>query len=135
MKVLIVDENPYDLLLQAELLALKGFTVVHAKSAVSGMKAITTEKPDLIVADMPPVDPAVEDPNALLRAMVTIYDLPMIALSYVGPSTITGASTAALGCIGQIAKPIDIRTFAEDVLSLWQARPQTSWGAVMQGDR
>src|SRR5882757_4848954 len=74
MKVLIVDGNPADLLLQADLLALKGFTVTHARSAVDGMKSITTDNPDLVIADVMPYDTTYEDPNAVLRAMVTIFD-------------------------------------------------------------
>ena len=121
MKVLIVDENPTDLRLQAELLANQGFTVMHARSAVDGMKSITTDNPDLIVADVVPDFPGYDDPSALLRAMVCIYDLPMIAVSHGARSSSPGDP---LGCIGQIAKPIDTRTYADEILKLWEARPQ-----------
>ena len=121
MKVLIVDENPADLLMQTDLLALKGFTVMHARSAVDGMKYITTENPDLVIADVMPYDTTYEDRNAMLRAMVAIYDLPMIAVSYgVKPNRTSG--TQRLGCIGLIAKPINTRTYADDVLKLWESR-------------
>jgi CheY-like chemotaxis protein len=117
MKVLIVDENPADLLIEANLLALKGLTVAHARSAVEGMNSITTEHPDLIVADVMPSKLTDLDSSALLRAMVTIYDLPMITISHTGVT-----DPEPLGCIGQICKPIDIRTFADDVLRIWDAR-------------
>ena len=120
MKVLIVDENPADLLMQADLLALKGFTVTHARSAVDGMKSITTENPDLVIADVMPYDATYEDPNAMLRAMATIYDLPMIAVSY-SVKTDRATGTERLGCIGLIAKPINTRTYADDVLKLWES--------------
>ena len=119
MKVLIVDENPADLLMQADLLALRGFTVTHARTAVEGIKSITTENPDLVIADVLPYDTTYEDPSAVLRAMVTIYDVPMIAVSY-GAKSDRSTGNERLGCIGLIAKPIDTHTYADDVLTLWQ---------------
>jgi len=127
MKVLIVDENPADLLMQADLLALKGFTVTHARSAVDGMKSITTENPDLVIADIMPYDTTYADPNAVLRAMATIYDLPMIAVSY-GTKTDRTMGNERLGCIGLITKPIDTRTYADEVLKLWESCTATQGG-------
>lgn len=127
MRVLIVDENPADLLVQADLLALKGFTVTHARSAVEGVKSITTDNPDLVIADVMPYDTTYEDPSAVLRAMATIYDLPMIAVSYsVKPDRTAGDER--LGCIGLIAKPINTRTYADDVLKIWETCTATQGG-------
>jgi len=117
LKVLIADDNPADLLMQADLLVLEGHTIVRAHSVIDAVRAIVAQAPDLILADIARLEPSFVDYGSILLAASVIYDVPLIAVS--ADDTIDRPGVVHYeGCVGSISKPIDTRAFAANVLRL-----------------
>src|SRR5437588_20845 len=104
MKVLIVDRNPADLLMQADLLGQTECAVILAGSADDALPLIASEDPHLILADIAQLDVGVISPASMLRAVASIYEVPIIAVSSL--EELGSLSCSALGCAGLIARPI-----------------------------
>lgn len=113
-KVLIVEDNERNLTLEKDLLEVAGFEVFTAVNAQSGIIIAKKEKPDIIVLDIRLPDMRGTEAAEKLRADDTTRDIPIIFVtaSVLGDDLkqIMGFSNS-----GYISKPIDTRTFAEDV--------------------
>src|SRR3972149_3659871 len=51
-KILVVDDTPQNVKLLADLLTVKGYTVVTAASGPEALKQLDTERPDLVLLDV-----------------------------------------------------------------------------------
>src|SRR5438093_2380523 len=51
-KILVVDDTPKNVKLLADLLTIKGYTVVTAASGAEALKQVEAEKPDLVLLDV-----------------------------------------------------------------------------------
>ena len=112
--ILIVDDNPIDLKLAAEVLEVHGFKVESAADAEEAQRILLHRMPDLIVTDiaLPGMDGLTF--TRRLRTDERLGQIPVVALTAFamrGDEEIA----AAAGCSGYIVKPIDIRRFAEQI--------------------
>jgi CheY-like chemotaxis protein len=112
--ILVVDDNDAGLLLARSVLELNGFRVDSAGSLKEVLERLNAGRPDLILMD---IQLPGEDGLAvtrLLKADPVTASIPIVALT---AHAMIGDRKQALaaGCSGYITKPIDTRTFGDQV--------------------
>jgi two-component system cell cycle response regulator DivK len=108
--VLLVEDNEVNRYLARFLLEHGGFSVVTANNGMEALDQARARRPDLILMDiqMPVMDGY--EATRLLKADERLRSVPVVALTaYAMPHERERALAA--GCVGQIEKPIDTRTF------------------------
>jgi CheY-like chemotaxis protein len=115
-RILVVDDNPLNIKLVADVLGSEGFTVERAQDALQAQAILKHSLPDLILMDiaLPGMDGLTL--TRLLKADARLSHIPVVALT---ASAMKGDDKKALaaGCAGYITKPIDTRDFARQVRS------------------
>lgn len=110
MKILIVEDNPANMKLASDLLKMKGYRVIQAMEADSGITMAKTEMPDLILMDiqLPGMDGL--EATRILKANPETAAIPVVALT---AFAMKGDEEKMLeaGCDGYIAKPIRYKEF------------------------
>jgi CheY-like chemotaxis protein len=112
--VLIVDDNPIDLKLAAELLKVHGYAVDGAADAEEAQRLLLHQVPDLIVTDiaLPGMDGLTF--TRKLKADDRLKHVPVVALTAFAMRGDEELAAAA-GCRGYFVKPVDVRRFAEQI--------------------
>jgi len=115
--VLLVEDNPANLELATDLLEMAGWRVVPAPTAEAALDLAARAPFDLILMDvrLPGID-GLEAARRLKQNPRTA-GIPVAALT---AQAMPGDREAALaaGCVGDIAKPIDTRRFAQTVAAV-----------------
>ncbi|GMU52065.1 MAG: hypothetical protein AMXMBFR33_12110 [Candidatus Xenobia bacterium] len=116
MRILLVEDNPMNLELETDLLELHGHEVFGAGNAEEGLRMARELMPDLILMDvsLPGMDGL--EATHQLHQDPTTHHLRVVALTaHAMPADEERARQA--GCCGYITKPIDTRTFVDQVES------------------
>lgn len=113
-RILIVEDNEANQLLERAVLEMDGFEVEVVGSASEAEDVIRGQSPDLVLMD---VQLPGEDGLSLtrrLKANAQTSSIPVVALT---AHAMLGDRELALnaGCAGYISKPIDTRTFGFQV--------------------
>jgi CheY-like chemotaxis protein len=112
--ILIVDDNPTNLKLASEILAMEGYAVLNAGDAEEAQDLLQSAIPALILMDiaLPGMDGLTL--TRKLKADPKLKHVRIVALS---AFAMKGDDQKALdaGCEGYITKPIDTRTFAQQI--------------------
>ena len=112
--VLVVEDDPGSLLLTRTVLEEAGYNVITASTADDALAQLDQKLPALILMD---VDLPGRDGLSLTRLLKTMSPttaIPVVALT--AHSSLQRRQDAmASGCIGFIAKPIDIHSFPQRV--------------------
>jgi len=113
-RILIVDDNPINLKLAADVLEAASFAIDRAVDAEQAQHVLSETVPDLILMDiaLPGMDGLTL--TRKLKADPRFEGIPIIALT---ASAMKGDDRKALeaGCISYISKPIDTRKLAQQV--------------------
>lgn len=114
MKILIVEDNDINMKLIKTILKSKGHQMIEAADGEEALREAVKEKPDMILMDIqiPKVDGL--EATRRIRAMEDIKLTPIIALT---AHAMEGDREKILeaGCDGYIAKPINTRTFIQEI--------------------
>ena len=113
-KILIVDDNENNLMLEKDLLEIAGFEVFEAGNATSGIAIAMKEVPDIIVMDVRLPDMRGSEAAKILRQNKNTNHIPIV---FVTASVLSEEREAIQAIInsGFISKPIDTRTFAKEI--------------------
>lgn len=113
-KALVVDDNEDNLMLEKDLLEVAGFEVFEAEDAASGIAAARKERPDVIVMDVRLPDMLGSEAARILRRKKETCDIPIV---FVTASVMAEEKEGirAITNTGFIGKPINTRTFADEV--------------------
>ena len=107
--ILVIEDNPSNLLLISTVLRRAGYRVVEADTAASGLEAARSEPPALILMDisLPGMDGL--EATRILKGDKLTAGIPVVALT---AHAMVGDEERALdaGCDGYLTKPIDSRT-------------------------
>jgi two-component system cell cycle response regulator DivK len=109
-RILVIEDNPDNMVLTVMLLESVGHTVLPAIDAEAGLTIARSERPDLILMDiqLPGMDGL--QATALLKQDPVTRVIPVIALTALAMKGDEQRIRAA-GCDGYIAKPISIQEF------------------------
>jgi CheY-like chemotaxis protein len=120
LRILLVEDNMANELLAQAVLERDGFDVDVADSAQEALSALKLHAPDLILMDiqLPEVDGLTL--TRQLKADPATASITVVALT---AHAMAGDKEEALaaGCAGYISKPIDTRTFGEQVRAFLQS--------------
>lgn len=113
-RILIVDDNPINLKLAADVLEADGYAVERAEDAEQAAQLLNCVMPDLILVDiaLPGIDGLTF--TRRLKADDRFRHLPVVAIT---AFAMKGDEKKAFdaGCSGYITKPIDTRGFSRQV--------------------
>jgi CheY-like chemotaxis protein len=121
--ILIVDDNPTNLQLAADLLEYEGYPVLRAQDAMEALDFLKHAKPGLILMDvqMPGMDGLML--TRRLKADPAYQHIPIIVLTAFAMKGDEDKAREA-GCDGYITKPIDSRKLPGQVSEIL-AHPHT----------
>ncbi|MFW5691850.1 MAG: response regulator [Chloroflexota bacterium] len=115
-RVLYIEDDANNRMLVRRVLMVEGIQVEEADSAVVGINMAVDNPPDLILMDisMPEMDGLTATSH--IRQHPQISHVPIVALT---ANVMEGDRDRSLdaGCDGYISKPIDVDTFAQQVLN------------------
>lgn len=113
-KVLVVDDNKNNLMLEKDLLEVAGFEVFEAENASEGIAIARRENLDIIIMDVRLPDMRGTKAAKILREDKETRDIPII---FVTASVMAEDKEELKGITnsGFISKPINTRTFAKKI--------------------
>ena len=120
-RILIIEDNPMNLELAADLLEAVGYPVARATTAEQGIQEAQADPPALILMDVSLAGMDGLTATRILRQAEPTKAIPIVALT---AHAMTGDEEKALaaGCNGYITKPIDTRTFPEVIAGFMASR-------------
>lgn len=115
--VLVVEDNEKNRKLARDLLSFRGFRVAEATTATDALIAARAEPPDLVLMDVALPDMDGVEALRLLRSDPLTKGVPVVAVT---AFAMKGDRERLLdeGFDGYVAKPIDVRTFVDALLSI-----------------
>jgi CheY-like chemotaxis protein len=121
--ILIVEDNPANQLLVSAVLEREGYVIVLAGSALEARAVIDRRLPNLILMDvqLPGIDGLTF--TRQLKSDPVTADIPVVALTALAMSG-DRERTLEAGCVGYISKPINTRTFADEVRGYLRPKPE-----------
>ncbi|MFY9813368.1 MAG: response regulator [Dehalococcoidales bacterium] len=113
-KVLVVDDNASNLMLEKDLLEIAGFEVFVSENAAGGIAITRKEKPDIIIMDVRLPDMRGTEAARILRREKETSGIPIV---FVTASVMAGGIEEIKNITnsGFIGKPINTRTFAKEI--------------------
>ena len=113
--ILIVEDNERNMKLARDVLQFHGFRTIETVSGEEGVAMARANAPDLILMDisLPGIDGV--EATRQLKSEPSTASIPIVALT----ASVLQADRARFdeaGFAGLIAKPIDVMTFAQEVL-------------------
>ena len=113
-KILVVEDNAVNRRLVGFLLRARGYQVREATSAREAFELIAVERFDLILMDvqLPELDGL--EATRRLKGDAATRDIPVVAVTSYAMKGDREKALAA-GCCGYITKPIDQKTFVQEV--------------------
>jgi CheY-like chemotaxis protein len=119
IKVVVVDDNENNLLLEKDLLEVAGFTVITAVDATEGIILARQEHPDLIVLDIRLPDMRGSEAAMILRKDEQTRNIPIVfvtaSVMQEGKDEIKAIPNSTF-----IGKPINTRTFVNDIKHFYE---------------
>lgn len=115
-RIVIIEDNAENARLAERILRRAGHEVFTAEDGEVGLNMVLENTPDLLLVDLGLPDIDGQTVVAMLRQNERFYSMPIIAVT-AWPERAALDMARAYGCDGVISKPIDTRTFAEQVAS------------------
>lgn len=116
-KILMIEDDEYNRDMQSRRLMIKGYQVVMAEDAESGIDMARTESPDLILMDvsLPGMDGY--EATRRIKSQPETRSIPVIALTAWAMDTDREQALAA-GCDDYDSKPVDFRRLVSKIEAL-----------------
>jgi CheY-like chemotaxis protein len=115
--ILVIDDNPTNLKLASDVLALEGYAILQAADAEIALTVIDSHDIDLILMDiaLPEMDGLTL--TRLLKSRENQKRIKIVALTAFAMMG-DDAKAMSAGCDGYITKPINTRTFGAQVRAI-----------------
>jgi CheY-like chemotaxis protein len=113
-RILIVEDNADNLELMRFLLDHAGYQVLCTTTGLQALEAIRQEAPDLIVLDLGLPELDGWSLAQTLKEDPATQQIPLVAVTAYTLSSDRRRAMAA-GCDGFISKPMDVRSFVEEI--------------------
>jgi two-component system cell cycle response regulator DivK len=112
--ILIVEDNDKNLKLARDVLQYRGFRTLEATTAADGIALAAEHLPDLVLMDIQLPDADGISALGQLRAQPATAAIPVVALTAFVMQA-DRERIAAAGFDGYLAKPIDVKSFPDQV--------------------
>jgi two-component system cell cycle response regulator DivK len=112
--VLVVEDIPDNAELARRVLTARGYDVLHAPDAETGLQMAVNHRPDVILVDLGLPDADGQTLVGWMRRVPELTHTPIIACT-AWPEETARRMVQAYGCDGYIRKPIRVATFAQEV--------------------
>ena len=96
------------------ILEARNHQILQAEDGESGLQIAVEEIPDLILVDLGLPDIDGQTLIALIKRVPELKDIPMVAVT-AWPEDTAREMATAYGCNGFISKPINTRTFPDQI--------------------
>lgn len=113
-RIVLIEDDPHSARLASRLLTRAGHEVLAASDGETGLALFEQGVPQLVMVDLGLPDVDGQTVIGIIKQMPGLADVPVLAFT-AWPQETAEAMVQAYGCSGVILKPIDTRTFAEDV--------------------
>ena len=120
--IIIIEDNPNSARLAQKLLSRAEYAVEIAEDGETGYTVAMESDPDLILIDLGLPDIDGQTIIAMLKQQPNMQQTPIIAFTAY-PAATAQEMAKAYGCDGVIVKPIDTRTFVEQVVGFMRSDP------------
>lgn len=118
--IVVIEDNHQNARMADKLLRRAGYTVKLAEDGEMGLQAVFEERPDLVLIDLGLPDIDGQTVVSMIRQRPDLCRVPIIAFT-AWPQETAHSMAQAYGCDGVIVKPINTRTFAQQVGAFLQA--------------
>lgn len=118
-RIVVIEDNPQSARMAAKLLRIVGHDVILAEDGETGLAAVMENLPELVLMDLGLPDIDGQTVIALMRQQPDLAAIPIVAFT-AWPQETAHEMAHAYGCDGVISKPIDTRTFAQQVAAYMQ---------------
>lgn len=112
--IVIIEDNAQSARMAAKLLRIRGHKVIVAEDGEMGLTTVFEKQPELVLIDLGLPDIDGQTVIALIHQQPNLQAIPLIAFTAWPPDT-AFSMARAYGCDGVITKPINTRTFANQV--------------------
>jgi CheY-like chemotaxis protein len=112
--VVVIEDNVQSARLVTKLLERAEIKVTLAETGESGLEAVFEQRPDLVLVDLGLPDIDGQTVVGVIRQQTGFETMRVIAFTAWPPET-AQEMAKAYGCDGVISKPIDTRTFVEQI--------------------
>lgn len=112
--ILQIEDNYANKLLIERVLEPHGYRLLHADTGVAGINLALEQKPDLILIDMGLPDIDGQTVVTHMRQTAELAGVPIVAIT-AWPPHIATEMAIRYGCDGCITKPIDVKTFPDQI--------------------
>ena len=113
-KVLVIDDNKNNLMLEKDLLEVAGFEVLEAENALNGIAMAIKEIPDIIIMDIRLPDMRGSEAAWIIHQNKNTCNIPIVFVT----ASVMAEGREEIKDIpnsGFIGKPINTRTFAKEI--------------------
>jgi DNA-binding response OmpR family regulator len=114
MHITVIEDDTQSARMVVKLLQKTDHQVTISETGEAGLTSIFAEPPDLILIDLGLPDIDGQTVIALLRQQAALTGIPIIAFT-AWPEHAAHSMAKAYGCDGVITKPINTRTFVEQI--------------------
>ncbi len=112
--IVVIEDNVQNARMAAKLLRNAEHKVMIAEDGETGLMTVFENNPDLVLIDLGLPDIDGQTVIALIRQQPGLEDMPVIAFT-AWPEDTAHSMAQAYGCDGVITKPINTRTFADQI--------------------
>ena len=112
--ILQIEDTPANQILVERVLEPHGYKLLHAADGASGLAMARSTSPDLILVDMGLPDIDGQTITTLMKQDASLANVPIIAIT-AWPPDVAQQMTERYGFDGLITKPIDIKTFPDQI--------------------
>jgi len=112
--VVLIEDNQQNARMAEKILKRAGYDVYLASDGETGLELLQDIVVDLILVDLGLPDMDGQTVVALLNQQPSLAGVPIIAFT-AWPEATAGQMALAYGCHGVITKPINTRTFADQI--------------------
>lgn len=129
-RIVVIEDNPLNARMAHKLLSRAGHDVVVAEDGEIGLNAVLNDLPDLILIDLGLPDIDGQTIIGMLHMEDALSGVPIIAFT-AWPQEEAFEMAQAYGCDGIITKPINTRTFADEINSYLDKAQQPTSGDLV----
>jgi DNA-binding response OmpR family regulator len=119
-RIVIIEDNPNSARMAAKVLAHAGHDVITAEDGENGLNCVLEAQPDLVLLDLGLPDIDGQTLVALMRQHEELANTRIVAFT-AWPEDHAREMARVYGCDGMITKPIDTRTFPDQVAAFLSA--------------